>query len=154
MKANLGISAVLGLIAVSIAACNNTGPDLPQEPDEPVYNSFAYVLTDASSVRAFSVNASTGTLTEIGGSPFATGPSPRAFAVHPTGKFAYIVSGSSGVFAYAINSLTGALTAIAGSPLPAGQYPNWVAADPIGRFVYVANRDSNNISVYTVNSST
>ncbi len=46
------------------------------------------------------------------------------------------------------------LTAISGSPFPAGTKPAAVAVDPLSKFVYVANSGSNNVSEFTLSSST
>ena len=78
---------------------------------------FAYVANggfmDAGTVSAYTINSSTGALTEITGSPLAAGDEPRSVAVDPTGKFVYVANEiSSDIYAYAINSSTGALTEI------------------------------------------
>jgi 6-phosphogluconolactonase len=46
----------------------------------------------SNNVSAFTINPSTGALTEIAGSPFAAGMMPRSVVVDPSGKFAYVVS--------------------------------------------------------------
>jgi DNA-binding beta-propeller fold protein YncE len=45
------------------------------------------------------------------------------------------------------------LTPIPGSPFAAGLSPITVTVDPSGQFAYVTNRDSNNISGYTISVS-
>jgi len=120
---------------------------------------FAYVANggfmDAGTVSAYTINSSTGALTEITGSPFAAGTYSFSVTVDPTGKFAYVVNESSDdIYAYTINSSTGALTEITGSPLAAGDEPRSVAVDPTGKFVYVANEISSDIYAYAINSST
>jgi len=62
-----------------------------------------------------------------------------------------------GVSAYATNSSSGTLSAVkavSGSLFAAGTEPVGAAVDPTGKFVYVANNASNNLSAYTINSST
>jgi DNA-binding beta-propeller fold protein YncE len=79
-------------------------------------------------VAAFAVDTATGSLTEIAGSPFATGgDTSQCVAVDPTGKFAYVTNSGSSVSAFSINSTTGALTAIAGSPFIAGDFVEAIA---------------------------
>jgi 6-phosphogluconolactonase (cycloisomerase 2 family) len=110
---------------------------------------------DAGTVSAYTINSSTGALTEITGSPFAAGTYSFSVTVDPTGKFAYVVNESSDdIYAYTINSSTGALTEITGSPLAAGDEPRSVAVDPTGKFAYVANEISSDIYAYAINSST
>ena len=120
---------------------------------------FVYVANENSAdVSAYTINSSTGALTEITGSPFASGTYPYSVTVDPTGKFAYVANGgfmdAGTVSAYTINSSTGALTEITGSPLAAGDEPRSVAVDPTGKFAYVANEISSDIYAYAINSST
>ncbi len=128
---------------------------------------FAYVANDdGDNVSGYKIDASTGALSSVPGSPFKTGaPSgsntnPTAVAVDPAGKFVYVADFNSRgtykgyVSAYKINSSTGALDPVAGSPFPAGDRPISVAVDPSDRFVYVANYVSNTISGYSLDSST
>ncbi|MGD0417459.1 MAG: choice-of-anchor D domain-containing protein [Terriglobales bacterium] len=117
---------------------------------------FAYVANYYSnSVSAYTINASTGGLAAVAGSPFAAGTSPWSVVVDPTGKFVYVANNSSNsVSAYTIDVNTGELTAVAGSPFAAGTSPYSVVVDPTGKFVYVANNSSNSVSAYTINAST
>ncbi len=120
------------------------------------YLLFAYVtnLSDGT-VSAYTINATTGALTAMAGSPFAAGADPDRVAVDPTGKFAYVTNNHSGnVSAYTIDATTGALSAVAGSPFAAGSSPIGVAVDPTGKFAYVANNGSYNVSAYTINATT
>jgi len=51
------------------------------------------------------------------------------------------------------NNLTAQFTTIVGSPFPAGSSPASVLVHPSGQYVYVANRNENDISLFTINSS-
>ncbi len=66
---------------------------------------FAYVANSGSSnVSAYTINATTGALTAVPGSPFAAGTTPVSVTVDPSGKFAYVAnSGSDTVSAYTID---------------------------------------------------
>jgi 6-phosphogluconolactonase (cycloisomerase 2 family) len=107
---------------------------------------FVYVasLGEPGNVSAYAIDATTGALTPVSGSPFPAGLNSRSVAVDPTGHFAYVVNGSSAldfsgsISAYTIDPETGALTQVPGSPFPVGGQPSSVAADPTGEFVYVA----------------
>jgi 6-phosphogluconolactonase (cycloisomerase 2 family) len=121
---------------------------------------FAYVTNAGGSVSAYDINAKTGALVPVAGSPFATGVLPVSVAVHPSGRFAYVANagiptGAYSVSAYAVKK-TGALTAILGSPFATGVQPASVTVNPNGRFVYVADAglDVGDISVYAVNATT
>ena len=102
---------------------------------------FAYVANaNSANVSGYTINAITGALTPIFGSPFATGAAPSSVAVDPTGRFAYVANGNSAnVSGYTISAATGALTPIFGSPFAAGAAPSSVVVHPAGTFAYVAN---------------
>src|SRR5204863_6947708 len=70
---------------------------------------FAYVANQTdNTVSAYTINAGTGALTPVAGSPFATGTGPFSVTVAPSGAFAYVAnSGSNNVSAYTINAATG-----------------------------------------------
>ena len=116
---------------------------------------FAYVTNaNSNNVSAYTINATSGALTPVAGSPFATGNNPSAVTVSPTGNFAYVTNaGDSNVSAYAINATSGALTQMAGSPFGTGSSPTAVAVDATGNFAYVSNNGSNNVSAYTIDAT-
>src|SRR6185436_3009657 len=91
---------------------------------------FAYVASSESgNVSAYTINATTGTLTSVGA--VAAGFHPFSVSVEPSGRFAYVANvGSSDVSAYTINATTGALTSI-GVPVAAGTSPLSIAV--VGR---------------------
>jgi 6-phosphogluconolactonase (cycloisomerase 2 family) len=125
---------------------------------------FAYATLDASNeVTAYTIDGSTGNLTAIAGSQLnGGGVNPVDITVDPTGQFVYMANYGGGISAFTINSVTGGLTAVPGSPFPtappiiAGQVPgvNSVTVDPTGKFVYAAINQGNDISAYTIDSST
>jgi len=124
---------------------------------------FAYVAnqgsnTIASTISAYKINASSGKITGVSGSPFADGGAgtfATSVTVDPSGRFGYVANaGTNSVSAYTINASTGALTAISGSPFAAGLNPTSVTVDPSDRFAYVANGSSANVSAFTINSGT
>jgi DNA-binding beta-propeller fold protein YncE len=114
----------------------------------------------SNGVFGYTINPTTGALTAISGSPFATGTNPGSVAVDATGKFAYVTNGlgllSNTVSGYTINPTTGALTPISGSPFTAGSSPWSVAVDPTGKFAYVTNLGTipGTVSGYTIDPST
>lgn len=81
-------------------------------------DNFVYVANKGSNdISEFSLDAATGALTPLAGSPIvATGTQPASVVIDPTGAFAYVAnSGSNTVSVYAIDSTTGVLTATGGS---------------------------------------
>ncbi|MHB9020353.1 MAG: lactonase family protein [Halothiobacillus sp.] len=124
---------------------------------------FAYVTNknqSYGSIGAYRINATTGALTPIAGSPFKTMDFPNLVTIDPTGTFAYVTTArcESCVSAYRINTSTGALTPIAGgpfagSPFDAGPSPSSITVSPKGTFAYVTNGDDT-ISAYRINATT
>jgi DNA-binding beta-propeller fold protein YncE len=122
-----------------------------------VVNSITNLSTESGDVSAFVVNATTGALTPVSGSPFAAGEAAFGVAVHPSSRFAYVANqGLNGgtVSAYAVNATTGALTPVPGSPFAADFGSISVALSPNGRFAYVANGAADNVSAYTIDTTT
>jgi 6-phosphogluconolactonase (cycloisomerase 2 family) len=80
----------------------------------------------ANTVSVFSIDASTGKLTAVPGSPYATSTLSVAISIDPSGKFVYIANGdppANNISAFAIDVNTGALTAVPGSPFATGPNP-------------------------------
>ncbi len=118
---------------------------------------FAYVANEnTNNVSAYGIDATTGALSPVAGSPFSAGDGPHSVAVDPTGMYAYVANfnsiGPVGVSKYAINAVTGVLGSR--EDFDAGTNPRAVAVDPSGRYVYVANFSSGNVSGYTINATT
>jgi 6-phosphogluconolactonase (cycloisomerase 2 family) len=85
-----------------------------------------------------------------------SGTTPRAVAVHPSGRFFYTINGgSNNISAYALSS-TGLATAVTGSPFTPSNAndPTAVVVSPDGQFLFVASRVSNNVSVLSINAVT
>jgi len=114
---------------------------------------FAYVANfNSANLFAYTINATTGALTEVSDSPVKTGEYPYSVTVDPFGKFAYVTNyGTSTLSAYTINPTTGLLTEMTGSPFSTGKGPTSVIIDPSGRFAYVANFNAGTLSAYTIN---
>lgn len=119
--------------------------------------SFGYVLTECASgayptttcgnmaIWAFSINASTGVLTPVTGSPYSAGMtiSPEggdanSIAIDPSGKHAF-VTGMTGVTVFSIDPGSGALTFLGGPyASPVGLSLNAIT-DPSGMFLFGVN---------------
>ena len=116
--------------------------------------SFAYVANESSNtISAYAIDASTGALTEIAGSPFAsTGTGPVAVVVDPDGTYLYAANNASNtVSVYSINASTGALTAV-GEPTGSGNGPFALLVDPSDQFLFVINKTDNTVSVFETGS--
>ncbi len=119
---------------------------------------FAYVpyynASGPGEIAAFTIDARSGALKPVAGSPFAAGTDPSWMTVDPNDKFVYVTNeGSNNIWAYAINPKSGALTPVPKSPFAAGAYPYSVIIDPTGKFLYEANMVSFNVSAYTIDAA-
>ncbi|MHB1669509.1 lactonase family protein [Thiomonas sp.] len=143
---------------VSIAGCST----LEFAHRETQKLQYAYVTNSLSdTVSAYSIDASSGVMIPVPGSPFVAGNNPNTVAVNPAGTFAYVANGGASVqngpgtvSAYRVDAATGALIPIPGSPFAAGRYPSSVVVHPAGTFVYVTNVDDNTVSAYRIHAAT
>ena len=126
---------------------------------------FAYVVNqgkdDHGSVSVFRIDATTGVLKPLPGTPFTTGVVPQSITISSTGTFAYVVNqgkddhGSISVFR--IDATTGVLKPLPGGPFTTGISPGTVTINPAGTFVYVANENpggNGSISAYRIDATT
>jgi 6-phosphogluconolactonase (cycloisomerase 2 family) len=108
--------------AFGIGPTGNLGPLSPptyHADGEPIFSTlspngqFLYVINTSTSspqVQVFSINSSTGGLTEINGSPFLTAGDSKSINFTPSGQSAYITSENTDtVWEYPVNPTTGAL---------------------------------------------
>jgi 6-phosphogluconolactonase (cycloisomerase 2 family) len=110
----------------------------------------------SNDVSAYSINPSSGVLTQIdsdsvavGIQNFAAGTSPKSVSVDPTGRFAYVANGDGTVSSFRIDPPSGAL--ILPGSVSAGTNPASVAVEPSGKFAYVARGDGN-VSVHAIDA--
>ncbi|HLW53842.1 MAG TPA: beta-propeller fold lactonase family protein [Candidatus Angelobacter sp.] len=114
---------------------------------------FLYVADPSlNAVLAFTIGSS-GALTPISGSPFASGTQPVALASAPEGNLLFVANkGSNNVSAFVIAKGSGALGAVSGSPFATGGTgPSFVAAS--GAFVYVGDQGTNDVAAFAIGSN-
>jgi len=118
---------------------------------------FMFVTNASTSTVSVFAITSTGALTQIPGSPFATNTAatstiPVDVAVNPPGTNLYVLnSGPNNISEFSIGP-TGALTLLTASPeSSSGTGPVFILFDSNPKFVFVGNQGSNNISVFSVN---
>jgi len=142
-------SGVLALVSQQASVTGNIS-NLAISPN----GKFLFAVDDDTTVSAYTIDAVTGKLALIAGSPFAAGDQPSTIAVDPSGRFVYAANqGSNDISAFSINA-DGSLTAIAGSPFVTGTQPLQITVDPSGRFVYTANIGDSSVSVFIISSTT
>jgi DNA-binding beta-propeller fold protein YncE len=167
------VSATAQIAGFSVSAGDGA---LTPVPDSPVSTGFfprtiavdpagkfLYVTISSSfagpsnSVFAYSIDALTGALTGVPGSPFTTGENPVSAAVDATGRFLFVAnnantaSGNS-VSVFSIDYETGALAAVPDAPFGTAPFPLFVAVDPSGQYVYVGM--DGGISGFVLNQAT
>jgi 6-phosphogluconolactonase len=106
---------------------------------------------DSNNVSAFRIG-STGALTAVSGSPFATGTFPQGVAIRPalippqprdlSPAVVFVANFSSNNVSAFTAGADGRLTPVSGSPFATGQSPMTPAVSPDGRLLYVANHTS------------
>jgi 6-phosphogluconolactonase (cycloisomerase 2 family) len=118
----------------------------------------------SNNVSVFSVSSG-GSLSEVSGSPFATGvppttvntalPVPSAVTVTPS-NYVYVANqGQDTVSAFSLDPSSGFLTPLAGLPTAVGLAPSGVANTITSsgtRVLFVANQGDNNVSSFEINS--
>src|SRR6267143_1097455 len=135
VEMSLGRKSLIPILFLVVAFAGTWAPVWAQ-------NKYAYVAnwTD-NTVSGYLRDATTGALTQITGSPWATGNAPASVAVDQTGNCVFVANFlSNNVSAYKVTPATGVLTKVTGSPYMTGTAPIAVAVDnPFGQLVYVAN---------------
>jgi 6-phosphogluconolactonase (cycloisomerase 2 family) len=138
-----------GATGLQLGSPSSSGGTSPQGIRVSPDGKFVIVANQGTSnVSVFSLDATTGALTEVSGSPFASGQQPGPVAIDPPtlagpapgGKFVFVGNtGGNSLSAYTIDS-AGSLTPVSGTPIPLGAnaQPSSIAVDPAGKFVYVS----------------
>jgi 6-phosphogluconolactonase len=150
------LSATNLTTAASTAAVAATPPKTGLNPVAMIVEStgkFVCVANQGSnSISVFSIDGSTGLLTEVTGSPFPTAAGPSGLA--STANLLFVANRDAGeVSVYTLDATSGKLTAASGSPFAAGTSPAALDVDPSGKFLYVADQASNNVLAFGISGS-
>lgn len=168
------LATIVGLLAcggVSGSSTQNT-PGQPSGNPQPQTAEYLYVThgTD-SSISVFRVNTNTGGLSEIAGSPFASGSAstrqavclggtscdsvPRPVAADRSGRFLYVIDpDKNGVRAFTIDSTTGAIAPVSTLAFDTGTSPQDLSIDPSGRFLYVDSDSPPEVTAFAIDQNT
>jgi 6-phosphogluconolactonase len=115
---------------------------------------FVYAAGGATGTMLYAgtINACTGVLTSVPGSPYSLTSQATALAVEGTGHFLYVAS-PSGVLGASINASNGALTTIPGSPFAlTTTTPVALVSNPAGTFLYAST--ATQVVVLSINPAT
>lgn len=135
MRATLTTTRVLGLAMLAAMLATSTAA----QSGSPAY---LFLLegkgVPTGTIHAFSIDTSTGALSEISGSPFSAGLGPQQMVVDPTNRFLYVMNqNSKDITGFSIDPATGSLALLPGAPFFIGADPVTMGIDPTGRFLYV-----------------
>lgn len=110
--------------------------------------------TVSNSVRVLTIGTN-GHLSEISGSPFATGNGPIAVAVDPTDSYVYVANYADSTIGGFSLGTSGALTALSGSPYATGASPVDLAFDQTKTYLGVACSGGNpDFQVFKLDTTT
>ena len=110
----------------------------------------------SNDVSVFSINAGSGTLSLVAGSPFATGGFGGvgiSLSSTPDGRFLMAANGGSNNLTVFSIASSGALTPITDSPFPALSLPEGIKVSPDGKFLAVAEPFSNQVEMFSIAST-
>jgi len=145
------LQAIAGSPFPTATPSNQFGPSNNLAIDE--NDKFLYV-TATPGIFAFTIDAATGALTTIAGSPFKAGNAPLSLVVTPSNKFLYETNlNDPTTYGYTIDQTTGILAEISGSPFTtlSGVSPlaDNMTIPTQGKFLYIANRGTFSIDPNT-----
>jgi 6-phosphogluconolactonase (cycloisomerase 2 family) len=107
-------------------------------------------------VAGFAIDASSGALTPLTGSPYQAGTGAGAIpAFSPGGGYLYVMNQTANtVSGYSIDATTGVLTPLTTptNSVATGTTPSWIAFTPDGKYAYVSDSGEDAISQYSVSS--
>jgi 6-phosphogluconolactonase len=117
---------------------------------------YLYVANIGSdNISVFSIDSSSGALTQVPNSPFGIGLPPVNMQLTPSGNYLYVtatggqVGNDGSIVAFSVSA--GVLTKL--STFASGGFnPNGLAIDPSGSVLYVANTGSSTISIFSISA--
>jgi 6-phosphogluconolactonase (cycloisomerase 2 family) len=132
----------LTLTTPSPSTTSGTGPMAIDPTGKFLYVPYQFVVVNVGSdggLAAYSIDAASGALTAVPGSPFGVGGAPNSVAIDASGRFLivsiYPLGGGSRLAMFSIDPGTGALTSVPGSFGPTYVWEG-LAADPSGPYFY------------------
>lgn len=153
------IDSVTGALSSVPGSAYPTSGGFPDSQPPMVFDPSSRFLYAANNiygnVYGYAINAVTGALSPVPGSPFPTGASPLHAIVDAKGQFLYVLNrGSGNVSAYSINPVSGTLEPVAGSPFASESEPLGMVLTPDGKLAYVVSWATYNVSAYSVDGIT
>jgi hypothetical protein len=107
---------------------------------------------DTNTITNFSINQTTGNLTNIATTFVGAATNPQEMIVDPTGRFLYVNNfGAATIGIWGINQSSGNLTNL-GTATAAG-FPTGLAIDPSGKYLYCVTSASASVIQYNINQA-
>jgi 6-phosphogluconolactonase len=120
---------------------------------DPAGNYLYVANAGSNNISVFSIDSSTGVLTQLANSPFTIGLPPLNMALTPSGSFLFVSGSGSQTGLIAGFSVNAGVLQLVSESSSFGTIPNGLAIDPSGSYLYVTNTGSNAISAFTIGSS-
>ena len=146
---------------VSGQSCFPLNGQQAQQGSQPVgatataFVNYLYVADQGThSVYGYSVNYTTGVLTDIANNNYQSGVKPSAVTSDPTGRFVYVTDAySNQLLGFNVQN-DGSLQAMLNGPFATSLYPDGIVIDPRGYYLYVANFNANTVQSYAIDAGT
>ena len=130
---------------------------LGNEPEQLVMDpsgDYLYVMNSASqNISVFSISGSTGSLTQLAGSPFPIGLSPLNMQITPSGKFIFVTAASEPYGLIEGLSVNAGTLKFANLTSSAGLNPYGLVINPAGNYLYAGNTSSNSLTIFSIASN-
>jgi 6-phosphogluconolactonase len=112
---------------------------------------FLYVMnTGSNNISVFSIDSTSGALTQVASSPVQIGLQPLNMQLTPSGNYLYVTTGGNPGFIVGFSVSAGVLTSIGPPSSSGGINPNGLTIDPSSTYLYAANTSSNTISIFAI----
>ncbi len=158
----VGANGSLSLISGSPFLTGGAGGGHNIDPNELAIatvpaTSYLYAANDGSgTIAGFRINATTGALTTVPGSPFLADGIPGgdySLAASPNAQFLFATEENAKVIhIYAIDDKTGGLTKVSGSPFNVGEHSQGLKVTANGEFLLVGETELKAVGVYSIGS--
>jgi 6-phosphogluconolactonase len=127
---------------------------LGNEPEQLVMDpsgDYLYVMNSASeNISVFSISPSSGTLTQLAGSPFSIGLSPLSMQITPSGKFLFVTAASEPYGLIESLSVNAGKLQFVSLTSSSGLNPYGLIIDPAGKYLYAGNTSSNSLTIFSI----
>jgi 6-phosphogluconolactonase len=137
-----------------VSAGNDKGPvGIGTSSDSSLYIYAVNSSTASQNVYEYGLNAASGALTALSGSPVSAGTQPQWIALTPDGQFAYVTNfGASAISQYTVDTSTGELSPNTPSSVtvPSSEPAGEVASNS---FLYVSDQGNEDVISFPINST-